>query len=240
MKLWQGLYTCVSDTAGPHFQRTIHLANDAVLNNSEGGPGGPNRNQQMANSWGYFDVQTHSTAADTKWEEHLFFPWVHTLAGQPEHVVTRNCCGEEFQTIWQLAVCKMLLEPVNRPWCLDAVQRPLRQDVLTATKTCKRLDAGVQAFMDGLKRKQAVRRKCQEIWWAACRVRPQGDHSTVLFWFCDLCNPLRDGDGVFSSMSFHWGDASGPSWLRILRCGTSLTPSAALRPQDVGWRLWML
>eukprot|EP00434_Breviolum_minutum_P007131 symbB.v1.2.006293.t1/scaffold375.1/size220138/11 len=39
-----------------------------------------------------------------------------------------------------------------------------------ATKTCKRLDAGVQAFMDGLKRKQAVRKKCRDIWR---RIRPK-------------------------------------------------------------------
>ena len=30
-----------------HFQRTIHLANDAVLNNSEGGLGGPETSQHL-------------------------------------------------------------------------------------------------------------------------------------------------------------------------------------------------
>ena len=38
-----------------------------------------------------------------------------------------------------------------------------------ATKTCKRLDAGVQAFMAGLKRKQAVRKKCRDLWRLGCQ-----------------------------------------------------------------------
>lgn len=60
-------------------------------------------------------------------------------------------------SIWQMMQCSTILKEVL-------------EDVLTATKTCQRLDAGVQAFMDGLKRKQAVRRKCQEIWR---RIRPK-------------------------------------------------------------------
>ena len=103
-------------------QRTIHLANDAVLNHSEGGLGGPETSQHLL---------------------HLVM------------AMGRNSRD------WQLAVFGML-----KLWTGEGVwvQQPLRQDVLTATKTCKRLDAGVQAFTEGLKRKQAVRRKCQEIW----------------------------------------------------------------------------
>lgn len=73
--------------------------------------------------------------------------------------IEKDNAQESFKgpSIWQMMQCSTILKEVL-------------EDVLMATKTCKRLDAGVQAFMDGLKRKQAVRKKCRDIWR---RIRPK-------------------------------------------------------------------
>eukprot|EP00913_Durusdinium_trenchii_P002393 g2209.t1 len=56
------------------------------------------------------------------------------------------------------------------------------QDVRAATKTCKQVDAGLQVLAAGLKRKQALRKKCHALWQ---RIRPKLVAYSVLWKIID-------------------------------------------------------
>lgn len=57
------------------------------------------------------------------------------------------------------------------------------QDVRAATKTCKQVDAGLQVLAAGLKRKQALRKKCHALWPLGIQISPRWmAHNLTCHW----------------------------------------------------------
>ncbi|CAK9111424.1 unnamed protein product [Durusdinium trenchii] len=83
--------------------------------------------------------------------------------------MARESTQELGPSIWQIMQCSTILK--------EALE-----DVRAATKTCKQVDAGLQVLAAGLKRKQALRKKCHALWQ---RIRPKLVAYSVLWKIID-------------------------------------------------------